>query len=68
MYTNAADRYPVAQGGLKPKPHLLLFPGLRPAPIRGVRRDEELTLHTALLPKAGDRRPRAAAKKSGGGS
>ena len=38
---DAADRYAVAQRGLKPKPHLILFPGSRPAPICAVSHDKE---------------------------
>jgi hypothetical protein len=38
---DAADRHTVAQRGLKPKPHLLFFPGLRPAPICDASHDEE---------------------------
>ena len=67
--SDAADRHTVAQRGLKPKPHLLLFPGLRPAPIRGVSHDEErsnsATRRYQKLPIAV--RP-AAAKKSGDSS
>ena len=41
VYAGAPDRHAIAQRGLKAKPHLQLFPGLRPAPIAGIGLDKE---------------------------